>query len=162
MGPVQEAHLPDNPSLRPTAVYTYLRCSRCRTKGSCSPAPAASTPARAAPGSAADARRQMLGGRPQGAEGPRGEHPLPWAPPGRPGKQLVLGRLCRLLPPPLGWGTSRLHLRLLPPALTARGHTTGPAAADTRSPLLPFGRKSRKSQALVGVRAPPMTVLKRT
>lgn len=136
LGPVQEAHLPDNPSLRPTAVYTYLRCSRCRTKGSRSPAPAASTPARAAPGSAADARQQMLGGRPQGAEGPCREHPLPWAPPGRLRKQLVLGRLCWLLLLRLGWGMSRLHLRLLPPALTGTGHAAGPAAPDTRSPLL--------------------------
>lgn len=41
LGQIQ-AHLPDNPSLRPTAVDTYLRCSRCRTKGWASPAPATS------------------------------------------------------------------------------------------------------------------------
>lgn len=43
-----QAHLPDNPGLHPTAVYTYLVCGRCRTKGSQSPAaPAASTLAQA-------------------------------------------------------------------------------------------------------------------
>lgn len=59
-----QAHLPDNPSLRPTAVYTYLMCSRCRTKGSHSPAPAASTPAQAAgqhPAPSADSWQQAPG-----------------------------------------------------------------------------------------------------
>lgn len=63
-----QAHLLDNPGLHPTAVYTYLMCGRCGTKGSQSPAaPAASTPAQgtgqhpAPPSSSAGSWQQLPG-----------------------------------------------------------------------------------------------------
>lgn len=68
LGQVQ-AHLPDNPSLHPAAVYTYLTCSRCGTKGSPGPAPAA-----------AQAAGQRPAPQPALGSGPRGARPAPLNP----------------------------------------------------------------------------------